>query len=275
MSSRMRIAWQDLLFPGSAAAFFERDPLPIFDPHRVEYSSANAWWLAELSRIVYRLGEFESVQPLRPLRREFMSRIGLDEIGLFRSDETGTGAVLVKSRGADPFAVLVFRGTEQEIQDLLHDADTWPVVAFGGKALVHRGFNNALASVWTPIEAALRTIDCPLFYTGHSLGAALATLAAARRAPSVVYTFGSPRVGDLGLCELLTRIPFHRVVHGSDIVTTVPPEILGFRHVGAERHIGASGLNDFVLDPRLIFDQLTTPIGPLADHAPINYVNMV
>src|SRR4051812_43617532 len=118
MAALMRITWQDLLFPGSAATFFHRDPLPIFDSHQLEYSSANAWCLAELSRIVYRLGEFESVQPLRPLRREFLSRVGLDEIGLFRSDETGTGAVLVKSRGADPFAVLVFRGTEQEIQDL-------------------------------------------------------------------------------------------------------------------------------------------------------------
>jgi predicted lipase len=199
----------------------------------------------------------------------------MDEIGLFRSETTGTGAVLVKSRGADPFAVLVFRGTEQEIQDLLHDADTLPVPAFNNAALVHRGFKNALNTVWTPIEAALQSIDCPLFYTGHSLGAALATLAAVRHAPTAVYTFGSPRVGDQGLCKLLERVPIYRVVHGSDIVTTVPPEMFGFRHVGLERHIGASGLNDFVFDPRLIFDQLTTPIAMLADHAPINYVDRI
>lgn len=271
----MRITWQDLLFPGNASAFFSRDPLPIFDAHRVGYSSANAWWLAELSRIVYRLGEFETARALRPLRREHLSRVGFDEIGLFRSDETGAGAVLVKSRGADPFAVLVFRGTEQEIQDLLHDADTWPVAAFNNAALIHRGFKKALNSVWTAIDVALRSIDCPLFYTGHSLGAALATLAAVRRAPSAVYTFGSPRVGDRRLGELLKGVPIYRVVHGSDVVTTVPPEVLGFRHVGEEHHIGASGLNDFVFDPRLLFDQLTTPIAVLADHAPINYVEMI
>jgi hypothetical protein len=271
----MRITWQDLLFPGNAPTFFTRDPLPVFDPQRTEYSSANAWWFAELSRIVYRLGEFESSHALRPLRREFLERVGLHEIGLFRSEKSGTGAVLVKSRSPDPFAVLVFRGTEQEIEDLLHDADTWPVPAFDNTALVHRGFKSALNSVWTPIAAALQTIDCPVFYTGHSLGAALATLAAVRRAPRVVYTFGSPRVGDRGLCKLLEDVPIYRVVHGSDIVTTVPPEVFGFRHVGEEHHIGSRGLNDFVFDPRLVFDQLTTPIAMLADHAPINYVEMI
>lgn len=270
----MRITWQDLLRPGDAATFFTRDPLPIFDPHRVEYSAANAWWLAELSRIVYRLGEFETAQPLRPLRREFLSKVGLEEIGLFRSEETGTSALLVKSQSTTPFAALIFRGTEQEIQDLLHDVDTWPVPAFGNSVLVHRGFKRALNSVWTAIDAALQAIECPLFYTGHSLGAALATLAAMRRAPTAVYTFGSPRVGDVRRSEKLKHLPIYRVVHGKDIVTTVPPELLGFRHVGEERHIGASGLNDFSFDPNTLFDQLTTPISVLADHAPINYVNM-
>ncbi|HEU4655275.1 MAG TPA: lipase family protein [Steroidobacteraceae bacterium] len=271
----MRITWQDLLWPGNADSFFARDPLPIFDPSRTEYSSANAWWLAELSRIVYRLGEFETPQPLRPLRREFLNAVGLEEIGLFRSDETGTAALLIRARGPVAFAILVFRGTEQEIEDLLHDADTWPVPAFGNSAAVHRGFKRALNSVWTPIEAALKSIDCPLFYTGHSLGAALATLAAVRRTPSAVYTFGSPRVGDARLAAKLQHVPIYRVVHGKDIVTTVPPELLGFRHVGEERHIGSSGLNDFVFDRNLLFDQLTTPINVLADHAPINYVEMV
>jgi hypothetical protein len=271
----MRITWQDLLRPGDAAAFFTRDPLPIFDPHRADYSAANAWWLAELSRVVYRLGELETARPPRPLRREFLNKVGFEEIGLFRSDETGTGALLVKSTSTIPFAVLVFRGTEQEIQDLLHDADTWPVPAFGNSASVHRGFKRALNSAWTAIESALQSIDCPLFYTGHSLGAALATLAAVRRAPRAVYTFGSPRVGDRRLSEKLKHIPIYRVVHGKDIVTTVPPEILGFRHVGEEHHIGSSGLNDFAFDPSALFDQLTTPISVLADHAPINYVEMI
>jgi triacylglycerol lipase len=271
----MRITWQDLLWPGSGSSFFVRDPLPVFDPHRADYSSGNAWWLAELSRIVYRLGEFETSKPARPLRREFLKAVGFEEIGLFRSDETGTAALLVQSLATEPFSVLVFRGTEQEIQDLLMDVDTLPVPAFDNTALVHRGCKRALNSVWTPIEAALRTIEGPLFYTGHSLGAALATLAAVRRAPTALYTFGSPRVGDIRLAGKLKAVPTFRVVHGKDIVTTVPPELLGFRHLGEEHHIGTSGLNELQLDPRLIFDQLTTPIAPLADHAPINYANMV
>ena len=68
-------------------------------------------------------------------------------------------------------------------------------------------------------------------------------------------------------------MPVFRIVHGNDVVTTVPPEALGFRHLGEERRFGE---RDFALPPldlRSIWGQLTTPVGPLADHAPIRYVS--
>jgi len=94
----MRITWDDLLRPGDAQSFFARDPLPIFDPELRAYSAANAWWLAELSRIVYRLGPTETASPLRPLRSEWLATAGFDEVEFIRSDETGTGALLVQAR---------------------------------------------------------------------------------------------------------------------------------------------------------------------------------
>lgn len=270
----MNVSWDDLLRPGNARSFFARDPLPTFDPLRGTYSAANAWWLAEFSRIVYRRDGKEAATPLQPLRSEFLRRVGLEEVELFRSEITGTSALLMRSSQPMDYAVLAFRGTEQKIQDLLHDADTWPVAAFGGTALVHRGFKRALNSVWTPIEAALAKLQCPVFYTGHSLGAALATLAAVRRAPVAVYAFGSPRVGDVRLVEKLKAVPIHRIVHGSDVVTTVPPEALGFRHVGEEHRIG-NVVRPAVFDRAAIWNTLTTPVSVLADHAPINYVSCI
>ena len=65
---------------------------------------------------------------------------------------------------------------------------------------VHRGFNAALKSVWTDVVAEirrLRTNNQTIWVTDHSLGGALATLAAARlqledKIPvSGLYTFFS------------------------------------------------------------------------------------
>jgi hypothetical protein len=269
----MRVTWNDLLRPGDASDFFVRAPLPAFVPTAREYSPANAWWLAELSRIVYRRDRPETHSPLEPSRSEFTRRAGLEEIGFARSDETGSAAVIVRGRVPTPFAVLTFRGTEQEIQDFISDADTLPIPAFGGTVRVHKGFKRALNSIWTPIAEVLDTLDCPVFYTGHSLGAALATLAAVRRAPQAVYAYGSPRVGDAQFVDKLKDVPVFRVIHGNDIVTTVPPEVLGFRHAGEERRFGVRDFALPTLDLQAMWSQLTTPIGPLADHAPMRYVS--
>lgn len=263
------VTWDDLLRPGHATRYFVRDPVPCFDAAARGYCAANAWWLAELSRIVYR-GNVAA-----PLRSDLLSSAGFEELERFTSPATGTGAMLVRARLTPSFAVLAFRGTEQKIQDFLHDADTWPVPAFGGSVLVHRGFKRALNSVWTQIERSLDRIDVPVFYTGHSLGGALAVLAAARRPAAAVYTFGAPRVGDTRFVQKLQEVPIHRIVYGADIVACVPPEAFGFRHAGEERRIGtqSSGMaSEVMVGTAMLWSAFATPPRALADHAPIRYV---
>jgi hypothetical protein len=105
----------------------------------------------------------------------------------------------------------------------------WPK---GGK--VHRGFKTALDEVWGdlfPHLAALQRRGCKIWMTGHSLGAALATLAADRFGEAQgVYTFGSPRVGNRQFMENYS-IRCYRFVNGDDIVSRVPPAGL-YVHVG-------------------------------------------
>lgn len=261
-------SWQDLLHPGDATDFFLRRPFPAFDPTTSAYSPVNALWLAELSRLVYRHDAEEVSAPPQPTRTHFLEQAGFTQRQFFHSKETGAQAMLVESGGALPFSVLVFRGTEQNIKDYLTDLEFGELSLAKNKKEAHAGFTEALDSVWQAIDAALVTLNGPIFYTGHSLGAALATLAAARHAPRAVYTFGSPRVGNQAFIASLGSIPIYRIVDDEDIVTTVPSEALGFRHVGTELRL-------FSLDPTPSPNRVFGPPKALADHAPINYVDRI
>jgi len=187
------------------------------------------------------------------------------------SRKMDTQAMLVEPMAAPSFAVLVFRGTEQNIQDFMTDVKIGPPLLDQGTVGVHQGFKKALDSVWGSIDEALAALTCPVFYTGHSSGAALATLAALRRAPQAVYTFASPRVGNKAFINSFGSLPVYRIVDDEDAVTLLPPESLGFRHVGVLQQLRATEPESHVAWTR----QITEPPKSLADHAPINYVDRI
>ncbi|WP_029586138.1 Mbeg1-like protein [Bradyrhizobium sp. URHD0069] len=108
---------------------------------------------------------------------------------------------------------------------------------------IHQGFGNALDSAWKDIGQALGAEHWPehLILAGHSLGGALAVLAAERALRELrikadaVYTYGMPRVGGPTFAERYNQALGHltyRLVHGADIVPTLPPAEIGFSHVG-------------------------------------------
>lgn len=143
-------------------------------------------------------------------------------------DEMGTQAILAS---CDDFVVLGFRGTEAtSIRDIKADANGVSKEA-RESGRVHSGFDSAFLRVEGKIKAALvsgRFDDKPLFITGHSLGGALATLAARRLEHTGgiagCYTFGAPRVADEGwIGELKT--PVYRLVNAADCVTMLPPGV--------------------------------------------------
>jgi hypothetical protein len=67
--------------------------------------------------------------------------------------------------------------------------------------------------------------------TGHSLGAALATLAAVDTTPARLVTFGSPRVGDEAFRALFAGLEVRRFVDCCDVVSRVPPERFDAAHL--------------------------------------------
>ena len=58
--------------------------------------------------------------------------------------------------------------------------------------------------------------------------------------PEELYTYGSPRVGWKGYVVHL-GVVHHRWKNNNDIVTTVPPTLLGYRHHGTQHYLNAYG----------------------------------
>ena len=145
-------------------------------------------------------------------------------------DKDGTQVYCYKD---DKVACVAFRGTEPTAwSDIKADLKIRRVKCPTG--FVHRGFRDALNEVWPDVASWLSAAKCEhVFFTGHSLGGALATLAASRwnTETTHLYTFGSPRVGGKKFVQSFKTRERYRYRNNNDIVTKVPFEILGYKHV--------------------------------------------
>src|SRR6185503_6333877 len=117
----------------------------------------------------------------------------------------------------------------------------------GALGNVHSGFNREVDNLWPMLEELLHGDKQPVWFCGHSLGAAMATICAYRCKqssivgdPQELHTFGSPRVG----CKRYIRhaeVTHYRWVHNNDVVTRVPPVFMGYRHCGDEIYFDRHG----------------------------------
>jgi len=153
----------------------------------------------------------------------------------------------------DDELMFVFRGTEvSEFADLKADLQ-FQLLPIGTEGSVHKGFWTALDVVWEDVVADYNELceERHVVFTGHSLGAALATLAMSKLdlRTAELYTFGSPRVGDD-----IFRVTFHyrfrhvyRFRNQNDVVTRHPMAIWDYRHVGTCYYF--TGAGNCVEDP--------------------------
>jgi|TARA_B110000908_G_scaffold172144_1_gene237938 triacylglycerol lipase len=154
-----------------------------------------------------------------------------------------TKAEIISKDGAEVLVVrnktdmwFAFRGTEpSKLNDVMADLKVFKNAAMaGGK--VHGGFQQELDDIWPEIvkelshnEKAKTSKD--VYFTGHSLGAAMATISATRYCPQELLTFGSPRVGGNKFIKNI-KCTHYRFMNNNDIVCRLPPAWLGFRHHG-------------------------------------------
>ena len=275
----------DVWPPSLSHPYFAKAASNPFRHDAGRFQRVNAAWLMDLSLLVYTQDE--------GFVRGQLNKVGLDQSAVFIGFDlpfASSQAIVVSD---DRFVAVVFRGSEIRgpdrvfniIADWITDALIF-LLPVGPGAFAHAGFTLALNRVWPAVERALGGAGGrAVWFAGHSLGAACATLAADRYARSGkavqgVYTFGSPRVGDRGFQSQYTPKTF-RVVHGRDLVTTVPgfgpDDPLIYRHVGRARYLAADGsisvdpprpasgtLADAVLDhaPVLYAERLWAPLAP-------------
>ena len=146
--------------------------------------------------------------------------------------------------------VIACRGTEPtQWSDIKADAEAWPVIS-ETISRVHKGFKDAVDELWPQIQLDIgKKADSnkTLWFCGHSLGAAMATIMASRAKhhaeisdPVELYTYGSPRVGWKGYVNDF-HVKHYRWKNNNDIVTTVPLILMGYKHCGDEHYLNAYG----------------------------------
>ncbi len=277
-------SWDSLVKPGDAKSYFEVHHDKPFEAEAKEYSGVNAWWLAELSRLIYKEGKGEPEASRGDLtRQDVLDCVGLTET--FRRTDVAQCAVVSPKAGS--YRIVVFRGSH----DLIDWATNFKAVpaSWRPRGRVHEGFQEALDTVWPVLAGLLAPSPGPVFFTGHSLGAALATLAAGRyEKASQLYSFGSPFVGDQDFRDTLGHVTHYQVINNRDVVTTVPP-CGTFLCAGRVHYITHQGnilvepSDDQIAADRLLRDRqgffekylhlhFTDAPEPLADHSPVNYV---
>ena len=219
-------------------------------PYTTTLSKDNAYWMARIAKAVYYKQPDDS-----PDEEKIMAELKADDsqfVSIKGVSKKSAQAALIEHENYFCFA---FRGTD-EAADWLDNMNVFSEKVLFGE--FHRGFWKSLEDVWQPLyeqyEALHKQKRRPVFFTGHSLGGAMATVAASRfihhdQPFSSTYTFGQPRVMSNATARIFNmeaKGRTFRFQNNNDIVTRVPARIMGYSHVGTYIYISADQelLND-------------------------------
>ncbi|KAM5540298.1 hypothetical protein V8D89_006117 [Ganoderma adspersum] len=166
----------------------------------------------------------------------------------FVAQDVDKKTIVVAHQGTDPHKVLSI-ANDVEFTQVAANKTLFPQAAKGVQ--LHSGFQATQGRtadvVLKTVKSALKTSGYKkVLVTGHSLGAAVASLDSAmlRMALSKdvavsAVVFGLPRVGNSDWATLLNKLvpDFAHVTNQDDPVPNVPPHFLDFEHPAGELHI--------------------------------------
>jgi hypothetical protein len=290
-------AWEELLPTAPRTFFAGKETLPFSGS--AERNWTDAWLLAELSILAY----WEPAA-VRAVATQLEASWKIHFFPSLSDETAATAPVQAILLTGKDVAALAFRGTRlgrfpstAEIvsltakpainsSDLVLDltaqqnADAARRV-HGGMDAAYQRWKGENERFVAPLLAGKRQI----YVAGHSLGGALAALAAHDQMALgnvALYTYGCPRFCDEAFAATYAGLPVYRFVHGRDFVTTVPPPglilpRLRYTHVG-----GLIALDDAGSEPNLhgrqpelgdvLIDTITkTPLGVLENLAGIRF----
>ena len=245
--------------------------LEVFDPSTPR-SIANALVCAHLSRFAYR-----SEDEIRKQATAWPAQVR------FIQEKNHAGLVV-----ALPAALVVaFRGTDQA-RDWLTNVAFWQRGPWGPEwGQVHAGFLTAVDILWPALTRAIDELDGgrqPVWFTGHSLGGAMALLAAVKllnerpdAAIGGICTFGQPMVGnDRFAARLDQKLPgrFVRFETAKDDIPRQPPR---GTHCGALLYFDRNGgLHENPGQFERLWDSMwRDPLGPAGDHPMREYLRLM
>lgn len=210
------------------------------NPYVTKLNQGNAYWMARLAQVVYIAKKDKVRTPDKNSILEVLTKEDEGFSDLIVASKNSAQGMMIEH---EDYFCLVFRGTDESL-DWLDNMNAIAVEQLFGE--FHRGFWNSVQDIWEilfgqyQLRARGQHKPKPLFLTGHSLGGAMATIAAAilshRDIPfTSCYTFGQPRAMNKVTARLFNmecKERFFRFHNNNDIVTRVPARIMGYSHVG-------------------------------------------
>lgn len=201
------------------------------------------FWKKSLMCIDVCNAAYEDGDAARQLVRQHV--LDYDEFAQF---SVGTSQVTC-IKNLDTEYVIAFRGTDDK-EAMLLDLKTWQTSS-ETDGQVHYGFKKYVDDIeqnvlnWLESYSVLEQKK-PIVVTGHSLGAAAATIFITRLKAMgyenlSLYTYGSPRVGDRNWAKQFDDIEAYRFVNNNDIVCRVPFGFGWYIHVGKLFYVNYAG----------------------------------
>lgn len=173
----------------------------------------------------------------------------------FIAHDPTSQSIVVAHQGTDPSNIL---SVLNDVEFGLTDLNTTLFPQGGDGVQVHSGFQDTFArtsdGILAGVQAALVSKGVSkVAVTGHSLGAAIATMDAVmlkqQLDPSISVSaavFGLPRGGNQAWADLVDSnlgSSYTYVTNQNDPVPLLPPRLLGFQHPSGEIHINAVDAN--------------------------------